>query len=628
MVLPLVLSIALALALPAASLAAAQPGDAATTRNPFDAIDLDRDWRVGEIEIEGHESFTSGELDALLLTRPRAWYAFWRERPELEASAFELDIARLVRHYESQGFYSVAIDWSLATRDGQEPPVVDLTISIDEGARARVGSIEIRSPQGFFESEPLPPVWAERRIDSEADEALEEGGPFSEDAYHALESKLERGCLERGHPSCSVERQAFVDVDRTGVDVIYDVEIGPEARVRSLEIEGNERVDTRLIEREIAIEVGDVFALREIEATKRRLMALELFSSVRVEWEILPDGDVDLLLSVRERPPRELRIGVGYSTEEQYRGQVRWKNANWLGGGRRLTATGRYSTIVSSATLSVVQPHFFERRQRAVVGASLFQQDERSFTRNSIQTILAFERDLTPDLLLNVGFRIETAEIRDVESQLAARIGGVRQEGRLFGPRVSLRWSPVDDVFNPTRGFITNLLVEHAGPAWGATYSYYKVTGDVATFHPLLWDMVFATRLRVGIADSLGAKERLPIFERFYSGGEHSVRGYQRRQLGPTSDSGDPLGGRSLVEAALELRIPVWKELGVVGFVDAGQVELDTFALVPDELRFSAGPGVTYETPVGPISLFAGFPINDQPGEPSWQLHLSIGFTF
>jgi outer membrane translocation and assembly module TamA len=140
--------------------------------------------------------------------------------------------------------------------------------------------------------------------------------------------------------------------------------------------------------------------------------------------------------------------------------------------------------------------------------------------------------------------------------------------------------------------------------------------------------MVFATRLRVGVADSLGGKERLPIFERFYSGGEHSVRGYQRRQLGPTTDSGDPLGGRSLVEAALELRIPVWKKLGLVGFVDAGQVELDTFDLLPDELRFSAGPGVTYETPVGPISLFAGFPINDQPGEPSWQLHLSIGFYF
>ncbi len=623
-----VILIALLIALPLGSSAADEANGPRNVPNPFDAIDLDLDWRVGRIDIQGQENFSRKDLEPLLLTRPRAWYAFWRERPELEASAFELDILRLVRHYESEGFYSVAIDWSLSTRRKAKPPIVDFTIRIEEGPRAKVDSIEIRSPEGFFDSEALPPVWAERPVPKREDRGLEEGGPFSEPAYHASEKELRRGCLERGHPSCSVERQAFVDVDRKLVDVVYDVEIGPQARVRSLEIEGNERVDIRLIEREIAIEVGDLFSLREIEATKRRLLALDLFTLVRIEWEVLPDGDVDLLLTVSERAPRELRIGVGYSTEEQYRGQVRWKNVNWLGGGRRLTATGRYSTIVSSATLSVVQPHFFERRQRAMVGASLFQQDERSFTRNSIQTILAFERDLTPNLVLNLGFRLETAEVRDVDSQLIARIGGVRREGRLFGPRISLRWSPVDSLFNPSRGLITNLLVEHSGPAWGATYNYYKVTGDVATFYPLFWDMVVATRLRIGISDSLGGKERLPIFERFYAGGEQSVRGYQRRQLGPTADNGDPLGGRSLIEGSVELRIPVWKRLGVVAFADAGQVELGRFDLVPDDVRYTAGPGVSYETPVGPISLFAGFPINDQPGEPSWQLHLSIGFYF
>ena len=468
------LLIAGGIALPPACFAAEQADGTSNGRNPFDALDLDLDWRVGKIDIQGHEHFSRGDLAPLLLTRPRAWYAFWRDRPELEPSAFELDIARLVRHYESEGFYSVGIDWSLAPRRGAKPPVVDVTIRIDEGERAKVDSIEVRAREGFFESEPLPLVWAQRPVLKSDEAVLEEDEPFREPAYHEFEKQLRRGCLERGHPSCSIERQAFVDVDRTGVDVIYDVEIGPQARVRSLEIEGYDRVDIRLIEREIAIEVGDLFSLREIEATKRRILALDLFSLVRIEWEVLPDGDVDLVLTVIERAPRELRIGVGYSTEEQYRGQVRWKNVNWLGGGRRLTATGRYSTIVSSATVSVVQPHFFERRQRAVVGASLFQEDERSFTRNSIQTIFAFERDLTPNLVLNLGFRLETAEVRDVDGQLSTRIGGVRREGRLFGPRISLRWSPVDSLFNPSRGLVTNLLVEHSGPAWGATYSYTK----------------------------------------------------------------------------------------------------------------------------------------------------------
>lgn len=599
--------------------------------NRFERFELGPEWVVGDIEIEGHAHLDQGEVEKLVFTKTRPWYKFWQQRPAFEVAGFEADLERIARAHEAEGFYRVRVDWSAETHEDLVPPVVDLTIHIDEGPRAQVESVTIDAPDGFFEAPPAPLEWAQRESplrEQESQPTLEVGQAFSEPAYQGYEKTLLRRCLERSRPQCKVDRHAVVDVERTRVAVDYAVEVGPEARISEIVIEGYDEVARELIEREVAMDPGDLFSLREIDATRRRLTALDLFASVRIEWEPQPDGDVVLHITVREKAPRELRIGVGYSTEEDYRGQIRWRNANWLGGGRRVVASGRYSGLVSAADFRLVQPHFFDRRQRGILSASLFQEDERNYTRNSAQLVLAFERDLTPNLLLTLGFRLETAEVRDIDSELEARLDGVRREGRLFGPQLRLRWTPVDDLFNPTKGFIFNFFAEHSGAIYGATYRYYKITGQAAAFYPIYRDIVLATRLELGVVDQFGSSERLPIFERFYAGGERSVRGYQRRQLGPRAANGDPLGGRSLIEAAIELRIPVWKRLGVVAFLDGAQVSRERFDLYPDEARYSAGPGISYQTPVGPVSLFAGFPINDQPGEPEWQIHFSIGFFF
>jgi len=321
-------------------------------------------------------------------------------------------------------------------------------------------------------------------------------------------------------------------------------------------------------------------------------------------------------------------VGVGYSTEEQGRGLVRWRSNDWLGGGRQLMIGGKYSSLVRAASLSFRQPHFFYRDNFGLLSARLFQEDERTYTRNSIEVIPGLERQFTSHFMGSLGFRIDVSQVRDVETEVKQLIGGVRDEGRLMGPKLLLRWSGVDDIFDPKRGRILTLQIEHASRIWGGTYDYYRASVEASEFYPIGDWMVVAGRLKVEVADSIGASSRLPIFKRLYAGGERSVRGYQRRQLGPRASNDDALGGRSLVEGSLEARIRIWREFGFVGFLDFGQVSLDRFDLVPDELRFAAGPGATYETPVGPIAFFVGFPINGERGEPSWQIHFSIGFFF
>jgi outer membrane protein assembly factor BamA len=193
---------------------------------------------------------------------------------------------------------------------------------------------------------------------------------------------------------------------------------------------------------------------------------------------------------------------------------------------------------------------------------------------------------------------------------------------------MGLVWNTTDSPFYPTKGQILSLTVEQAGVIWGGAYRFLKITGEAKKYYQLGWDTVFASRLKFGLGDAIGADDRYPLFERFYAGGEKSVRGYGRRRLGPLSDSDDPLGGLSLLEGSLELRRPIWRELGGAVFIDFGQVARQPFDSRIFNLNFSAGFGLSYNTPVGPIRFDVGFPFQKPPNDRPWQIHFSIGAYF
>lgn len=596
--------------------------DGMPERFQWDSLNPDLEWMIGKIEITGASHFSTGSLDKRMLSRQRPWYTPWRARPEFDPAIFERDIARLVRFYESEGFYKalVSYEWSQEERGGRI--LVDLTISIVEGPPAVVATVDLEAID-TLEPPPQP-------LDDSGPFSLKSGSTFREGDYRATAEEIERIYLSRGFPWVVVERSARVNTDRTRVTAAFRAKPGPHATIASIEIEGVELVSPDLISRELTFAVGEPFSIQAIEESRTKLLALGLFASVSMDWREGGDqlGATSVRITVKERPHRELRIGVGYSTEEEAQLRVRWGDDNWFGSGRRTAFTGRYSSVVRSLDYSLMQPRLWQQNDRGLLNISVFQETERMYTRNSVRARPAFERKFSAPIVLSVGLQLETTQVRDVDSELSQLIGGVRSEGILLGPTLSLEWSPVDSLIHPTTGWVARVLAEASSTALGATYDYYKMTASIIRYYPLGHWGVLGTRLKIAVADSFSAPDRLPIFKRLYAGGENSVRGYQRRQLGPRASNGDPLGGRSLIEGGVEARIPVWRDLGVVGFFDFGQVSLDRFDLVPDDLRYSAGPGLIYDTPFGPFSLYAGFPLNEKSIDPSWQLHFSIGFFF
>jgi outer membrane protein assembly complex protein YaeT len=337
---------------------------------------------------------------------------------------------------------------------------------------------------------------------------------------------------------------------------------------------------------------------------------------------------VPMEVQVTEKPPREISLGLGYSTEEEFRISLDWRHQNWLGGGRRLWIRGEYSSIIASGAIDFIQPHFFTRTTQAGLNLRHELEEEETFKRTLSRFSGRLEHRFSPNLLGFFGYRVEYNHLSDVAEATPQALGEIRTKGSLTGPSLGLVWNSTDDLLNPRQGEIVSFNADQAGGIWGGPYEFFKLTGEAKKYFPIGWDTIFAGRLKLGVADAIGSKKNYPLFERFFAGGQGGVRGYGRRRLGPLNSADEPLGGLSLIEGSVEVRRPVWRELGGALFVDFGQVSLKPFDIPVNDIQFSTGFGLSYSTPVGPVRLDIGFPFDPPRGDRAWQIHFSVGASF
>jgi outer membrane protein assembly complex protein YaeT len=426
-----------------------------------------------------------------------------------------------------------------------------------------------------------------------------------------------------------VDKRARVDVTSDTVDVAYQVESGPPATfgdVGDVEVEGIEKVDDKVVRREVAFESGQPFDERLVERTRRNLEALKLFSTVTITEEPR-DGRIDLRIAVKERPPREIRLGVGFDTEELVRGSAAWTHYNFLGGARQFQVSVRASMLDRTVTAGLLQPHFPLHASRTNLLFSLGQQKEEPFTLDRTRVSPRVDWQMTPHLSTFVFHRFEYDILLDVKDRIEASFPGIApDDGFLSGIGVGAQWSALDDELDPTRGWATIATAESVGEFLGGDYSFVRFTWEGRAYRRLLGRLGGAGRLRLGAAEPTGSSDEIPIFERFFSGGINSVRGYGRWRVGRIF--GDPVGGRTRVEFSAELRHPITDRLSGIAFVDGGQVSVRSYVFPFNEMQYGLGVGLRYASPVGPVGLDLGFPTDPPRDDPHWRVHVSLGATF
>jgi outer membrane protein assembly complex protein YaeT len=590
----------------------------------IDALEPGREWRLAALEFRGNRAVGTAELRGAMVTKAHRWYElwkFWRPRPVLDPVAFRADLDRLRQLYRNHGYYHVRIAHDVELP--AEGDVVRAVVYVEEGPPVFVESVSVT-----LEGEPLPETERQLLL---AHVPIARGQVFSADAYARAFVYLRTYYREHGFARVEIARGAEVDPRRDAVSIEFRADSGPPAVFGTVEVTGADKVGEDVVRREIAFRPGEPFKQSLVERTRGNLVALRLFRSIRITEDKSRDPHVDIRIRLVEGPAHEVRLGVGYDTEEQIRGLAAWRDYNFLGGARQLGFTARASFIRRTLAADFLQPHFPGAHDKVRVLAFEQEEEEDTYTNDRARFSPRLEWEALPGLTPYAFYRIEYDGLTSVREAVRRRFSEIApHHGILSGLGFGVDFFAADDLLDPTHGWTANASVEPVGEFLGGKFGFLRFIVEGRRYQRLPAGFLAALRARVGAADPIGGSGEIPLFERFYAGGINSVRGYGRRRVGPDRSfvHDEPVGGRTLVEGSAEVVHPITEKIGAAVFFDAGQISLKSYDFPVGDLQYGTGVGARYKSPVGPLRLDLGFPLEPRRGDARWQIHVSLGQSF
>jgi len=335
---------------------------------------------------------------------------------------------------------------------------------------------------------------------------------------------------------------------------------------------------------------------------------------------------------VKEAKKQTVRVGVGYGTVEQFRGQLQWEIRDFLGDGRRLQINAKASSLVQLLAGQFTQPYFLTPHSYLTVDGGIQHEDQVSFENQKEYVDPVFNYKWNERLSSYIGYDLEANRLLNVKLQPLVQGPQDRENQNYYVSSLlgGNAWEHVDVPANPHEGLRFFQTVEWASGGLGSQVDFVKLILEGRGYLSLSQYGVLAGRLKWGGIQTLENTTSIPIFKRFFAGGPDSVRGYPYQKLGPLDVNGNPIGGMTLVEGSLEWRFPIHKSFEGVLFSDFGNVYIPSFDVIWSHLRYTAGCGLRYLTLIGPLRLDFGYQLNppEQNFFVPYQFYFSIGQAF
>src|SRR5687768_28486 len=464
---------------------------------------------------------------------------------------------------------------------------------------------------------------------------LRAGGTLTDEIEKSAGERAVEVLQNNGYPYAQVgiAREA---IDSERATVVMRAEPGTIGFFGPIDIAGNQNVDDRVIRRRLAFAPGDLFRRRAIERTQQRIGATGLFKSVEIRAHDIDTrpAEVPTLITVEEDTPWKWNLGLGYAAGDRLGVDARISHLNVLGSAERVDLQGRVSRIERTVEAAFTQQDTWHPALSLALQARHREIDERSFFVMSRGGEAAVGWQWT-DAFSTTGSYALALERSDVDSALEPLLG--LQDGMLSA------WSLDLDHRRLTADTAVRALslhVEQAGGWMPGTFDYFSLGGDARHYRGAFKDrVVFASRLRVATVDPMGGlddNDDIPLLKRFFLGGSNEMRGWGTYELSPLSASGEPVGGKTVLTAIAEVRLPIFKRLRGAVFVEAGNVWQDPWTMRLGDLRYDAGPGMRFDTPFGLVRVDFGYQLRPLPGlrldgKPQtsrWRINFGIGEAF
>jgi outer membrane protein assembly complex protein YaeT len=597
--------------------------------------------KVRSLTFEGVSAVDQGRLKNALATRQSSKIP-WGRKAYFDRSRFDADLKRIQAFYADRGYPDARVT-AFDVKLNEKQDEVDLTVTIAEGEPVRIASLEFR---GF---EAIPPDHFEemkKRV------PLKVGQPRDRQLVVATRDVAVNELKDHGYPYGKVATNEE-NAETKQAALAFVAEAGKLAHFGPVEIVGNKSVGENVISRQLTFKPGELYRRSVLQDAQRRLYGMELFQFANIEplnQEQQPE-EVPIRVTIAEGNHQRVNFGVGYGTEEKARVDSEYHHVNFLGGARSAGLHARWSRLDRGVRADFTQPYFFrphfslggEGQQwytytpayRSVVKGAKMTLTHRQNVRTSWAVSITSEHSsslIDPEFATSADF----PEFIDELIALGFDPTTLEQNGVLNALGFDFQHSTADNVLNARRGYQLAFHAEQAGRFLPGSFNYYAASGDARHYLPLGDRMVVASRAQFGNIrpDGLDAKN-VPFSKKYLLGGASSIRGWGRYEVSPLN-AGTPIGGNSMLAMSAELRANLRGNLGAVLFVDAGNVWADSMGFDLNDLRYAIGPGLRYQTPIGPIRFDVGFQLNPIPGllvngaeqKRPLRLHFSIGQAF
>lgn len=572
--------------------------------------------KIKKITVGGNSTISDKQIYRVINTRS-AWLF---NSGYLREEILDEDMERIAGFYAKEGFVNAVAQYTVNYFPNRKQ-YVDINITVNEGERYYVGDITITGNLIVLDQEIISAI-----------KELKKGEAFSQEKLETDLSKIQSLYFDRGYIFAKIDESTSLNPKTGEVEIKLVVEEGRVAYVNKVKIEGNTLTRDIVIRRELKIYPGEEFDGNKLRRSKQQLNNLGYFEEVDYDIEDTEYPDrKDLVVQVKEAKTGSFSFGGGYSTVDKVVGfiEIEQKNfdfTNWptfTGGGQDLLLRAETGSTRNNLRLSFTEPWIFDYPISGGFDAySSEKEKERdvgyAYDEKRVGGDVRFGKKLSDYLSAGTIFRHEEITIDSVEEDATDELKKEVGKNTVNTLGFTLTRDTRDNIFNPTDGLLLGSSYDLAGGFLGGDKDFYRAQSKLSYNVPLRYNSVLEFRMRVGVIDTFGSTDDVPIFERFFAGGVRTIRGYDERKVGPLDEATkDPIGGESLLTGNVEYTIPVIEVIKLAAFFDVGNVWPKVSDLASGGFKSGAGLGLRIKTPVGPINLDYGYPLDDEPGEES-----------
>ncbi|WP_299026902.1 outer membrane protein assembly factor BamA [uncultured Campylobacter sp.] len=587
---------------------------------------------IENVNLVGAKLFDYGDVEPVVANKEREFMGWMWGRNDGKVKLFELpnDPARIQDKYYQKGYLDATVSnpYLNAYMDNY---TADLTYYVTEGEQYRVSSVDIEAPE-FLE------------LDKEKilkDFRLESGDVMNSARLRQDMKKLDDMVADKGYAFVRINPKTEKNVEDKTVSIVYEVVPDEKVYIRNVQISGNDRTVDRVVRRELYLTEGNLYSRTDLQDSKDALKRTSYFDEVEIEEQRVGANQVDLLVKVKEASTGSISGGIGYGSSDGLLLNASVSDTNVFGSGLKGVISVDRSDNELSGQIGLTNPRLFDSEYS--LGGTLYANDYswNNYDEKSYGLNVVVGRKLTRNLSASLGYIIEQSRISGLSDVL--KTVGYKDGKSLKSSLIpSITYNSTDDYYLPRTGIIASTSLEFAGV--GGDEKFLKSRTNFNWYQGIRewvdYDLIFRFKSSFG---KIWDRGWVPINERLYLGGIRNLRGFESRTVSPkvkvASGSWYETGGDTSFNSSAELSFPLIERVKMRGllFVDygviRGRIANVTAPGIVDYVdgrisRYSAGAGIEWVTPMGPLQLIFAKPLKKQDGDDTSTFEFTIGQRF